>query len=235
MTTDTVPTLSTVEEATALLNQLAADNDQVWVFWDRGWGGHGEPAEISIIAGDDGGNPSAHITSDVYRILCDRKTIAANSYGGFKKRRCHDFKAPPAPERPGPTSKEIAEKVIRAYVADNPTVPLEATFFRGLTGNAWSPIAEEAVTTVSYDPSWHILVHPGGSDVRVVAIGDVDQAGAYWARAIGDGTHFPYPSGADGALDEAALASHFAEAVLAQARVLGEARDAALVRQGGNQ
>lgn len=85
------PTLTSVEDALALMARLAERFDWVAVFWDRGWGDHGESAEISIIVDGNGQMPYAYLTTDLYKELRGRKLIAENTYGGYKARRVHDF------------------------------------------------------------------------------------------------------------------------------------------------
>lgn len=85
------PTLAAVDDAMALMTRLAKRFEWVAVFWDRGWGDHGETAEISIIVDGNGQMPYAYLTAELYKELRSRGVIAGNTYGGFKARRVHDF------------------------------------------------------------------------------------------------------------------------------------------------
>jgi hypothetical protein len=127
-----IPTLTTVDEAAALLNELAETYDWVCVFWDRGWGDSGQIAEISIIADGDGQNPKARITDDVYNGLRQQKVIQPNSYVGFKKRRLHDFKnVQPEPSHEvlaAEARKAAGESLCRELLETETDMPLAAEF-----------------------------------------------------------------------------------------------------------
>jgi hypothetical protein len=128
----TIPTLTTADDARTLLEELAADNDWVSVFWDRGWGDSGQAAEISIIVDGDGQNPRAFLTKETYRELVDRKAIQPNSYGGYKARRVHDYKyVPPAKSAAvlaAEAARAVAESLCRELLGSVADVPLAAEF-----------------------------------------------------------------------------------------------------------
>lgn len=209
--TTTVPTLSTVDDAHALLRQLAETHDWVSVFWDRGWGDHGETAEISIIVDGNGAEPKAHVMPEVYRALVDRKIVEGNSYGGFKKRRIHDFQTPPKPERTGPNPTEVAEGVVRSVLATVDGMSVRARFYRGANpGNALNPVNEEVVQTAGFDRGWYVLVCPGHSDAVVTGWGN-DYSG--FGDTVGEANLVTYPKSGDGVIDEMLLAALLAEAV----------------------
>jgi hypothetical protein len=86
------PTLTTVDEATALMRRLAARFGWVSVFHDRGWGDSDQKAEISIMVDGDGDMPAAWLTREVYAALVDQRIVGPDTYGGYKARRIHDFK-----------------------------------------------------------------------------------------------------------------------------------------------
>jgi hypothetical protein len=86
------PTLTTVADARATMEDLAGRYDWVSVFWDRGWGDSGQVADISITVDGDGQMPIARITDDVYRDLLAQGIIAPNSLRTYKARKSHDFK-----------------------------------------------------------------------------------------------------------------------------------------------
>lgn len=219
--TNTVPTITTVEDAHSLLKQLADSHDWVSVFWDRGWGDSGQKAEISIIVDGNGNDPKAMITTDVYRALLNQKIIGTDCYAGFKARRDHDFKTPPEPERTGPDPAEVAEKVIRSVLADLGDLSVKARFFRGINkGNAWNPINEEVVYTPGYDLGWYVNVSPGGANVHITAWVN-DTAG--FGDTI-DGETVSYPKTGDGLVDEDALRELLVAAIRRQAAVVVQAR-----------
>lgn len=91
-----VPILVTTDDALRAMQNLAAENERVGVFWDRGWGDSGEVAEISIIVDGNGQNPRAFITPDVYNFLLLGNVIAPNSLYTFKARKFHEFVVPEA-------------------------------------------------------------------------------------------------------------------------------------------
>jgi len=128
----TIPLLTTVDEAAAKLRELAETHDWVYVFWDRGWGDHGEPAEITIVVDGDGQDPKARITADVYRQLREQNVVAANTYGGYKARRVHDFKCvfpPPSPRELAARARQAAGETLCHELVDTVTdVPLAAEF-----------------------------------------------------------------------------------------------------------
>jgi hypothetical protein len=200
--TETIPTLTTVFEAVVTLETLANDHDWVSVFWDRGWGDHGEKAEITVIVDGDGQKPHAHITRDVYRALVDQKLIAANSYGGYKARRLHDYKTPPAPEKTGPTSNDIAEIVIRKLMHDLADQPIRTEFYRGLTKGPRARVKYETVDTPAMDGTWFVLLLPGHSDVAMSA----QEPGFLGPEIIGVmADRLDYPRDSDGQVDINAL------------------------------
>lgn len=86
-----VPTLDTVEEAVALLDQLRSRYEWVSVFWDRGWGESDDRLEISIIEGGNGQVPRAYITPDVYERLVVFVVVNPNTLQTFKARKIHDY------------------------------------------------------------------------------------------------------------------------------------------------
>lgn len=92
MTEIEVPTLGTPSMALGMLELLRKDHEWVSVFWDRGWGDHGEKAVISIIVDGDGQKPLAYITKSVYKELLADGTIEPNTLQTFKARRLHDFR-----------------------------------------------------------------------------------------------------------------------------------------------
>ena len=171
MTTETtIPTLTTAEEATALLADLAEAHDWVSVFWDRGWGDSGQTAEISIIIDGNGQEPKAYLTDEAYRVLLADKTIPPNSLKTFKARKPHDYKTPPVPEKTGPTPGEVAEQVIRRVLASMPDKPVEAEFYRGLDPHSRYPrVMYEYATTPAYDASGYVDVKPCAFEVIVSA------------------------------------------------------------------
>lgn len=85
------PTLTTTAEAVQLMADLSARFDDVGVFWDRGWGDHGEEAGISIIVDGDGQAPVAWLTDDVYDDLRSTSVIGPNVLNTFKARRFHEY------------------------------------------------------------------------------------------------------------------------------------------------
>lgn len=166
---ETPPTLTTVDDARAFLAQLAETHDWVSVFWDRGWGDHGEKAEITIIVDGNGQKPLACLTPDVYKQLVKSGTVAENSYGGYKARHIHDYKTPPPVEKTGPTSNDIAEQVIRKLMHDLADQPIRAEFYRGLTKGPRARVKYETVDTPAFDGTWFVLLLPGCSDVAMSA------------------------------------------------------------------
>lgn len=86
------PTLTTVAEATVLLDRLAGQHEWVYVFWDRGWGDSGNRTDITICVNGNGDMPYAYLTRDAYRALVDQRIVESDSYGGHKARRVHDYK-----------------------------------------------------------------------------------------------------------------------------------------------
>lgn len=221
--TTTVPTLTTVEDAHALLRQLAEAHDWVSVFWDRGWGDSGQTAEISIMVDGHGNDPKAYLTKDVYRALVNQGIVGEDTYGGFKARRIHDFKAPPVPERTGPNPVEVAERITRSVLGELHDLSVRARFSRGVNKrNALNPINEEVVETAGFDRGWYVNVSPGHSDVHISAwAGD--------AAGFGDkvsGQDVVYPKSDDGVIDEAGLRVLLVDAIRAQSAEVQAARAA---------
>lgn len=166
----TVPTLTAVEDAHALLRELAESHDWVSVFWDRGWGDAGQTAEISIIVDGDGQQPKALITPEVYRDLLAQKIVGENSLKTFKARRVHDFKTPPVPEKTGPTANDIAEQVVRDLMEAHPDWPLRAEFYRGLDPDSRLPrVMHEVVENEPHADGRRVLMLPGHSSVAISA------------------------------------------------------------------
>jgi hypothetical protein len=200
----TIPTLTTAADATALLEQLAADNEWVSVFWDRGWGDSGQKTEITIIVDGDGQHPKAHITADVYQALLNAGIIQPNSLNTFKARRLHDYKTPPEPE-PTVNPGKTAETVIRDIVFSTPDTPIVARFFRGIQQDAYGPqVAEETTSTPAAKAGWFVLLLPGCTDVALSA----QKPGFGGHDIIGGGpaSCLAYPTTDDGGVDVEALA-----------------------------
>ncbi len=203
-----VPTLTTVEEATALLAQLAETYDWVSVFWDRGWGE--SPLEISIVVGGNGQDPKAHLTDEVYRALRSAGTIPPNTLKTFKSRRLHDYRRPPEREQTGPTANDVAEQVIRAVFDEHPDWPMHAEFYRGLDPDSDTPRTMydhlySAIYARSRGGVWHVLAHPGCREVCVslqepTALGPMTHGGAAAVDIV------QYPRTPDGDVDLDALA-----------------------------
>lgn len=85
----------TAEEAIEIMMGL----DSPMIYFDRGWGDHGEEAEITIINDGNGNKPFARITKETYKELLGHPQVMPNSYSGYKARRIHDFrKEPVSPE-----------------------------------------------------------------------------------------------------------------------------------------
>lgn len=216
-----IPTLSTVEDATALLHTLAETHEWVSVFWDRGWGDSGQPLEISIIVDGDGQQPKAWITADVYKELRAQQVIGDNTLMTFKARRLHDYKTPEAEKPTGPSSTEVAEQAIRRYMADHPEQPIVAEFYRGLSRNAYGHPQvdhEYAETPAAADNGWYVLVIPGHSDAAISA-----QKPDFLGHSIvggGVADTFQYPHTGSGDVDVEALAGDVFQAQLA--KVVGE-------------
>lgn len=165
-----VPTLTTIEDAHALLRTLAETHNWVSVFWDRGWGDSGQVAEISIIVGGNGQQPLAFVTPDVYRDLLGQKIVEGNSLKTFKARRVHNFKTPPMVEKTGPTSNDIAEQVIVSVMEAMPAAPLRAEFYRGLDPDSRTPRPMyEVVENERHPDGRRILMLPGHSSVAISA------------------------------------------------------------------
>jgi hypothetical protein len=160
---DTIPTISSVEEATDTLHTLAHDHDRVSVFWDRGWGDSGQTADITIMVDGNGNDPKVRITDEVYRTLIAENIIGGNTYGGFKKRRIHDFKTPQPEERTDPTSNEVAEQVIIDLMVDHADLPIRASFWRGIRQPG------EFLQTPAAGDGWFVMLIPGHSDVAMSA------------------------------------------------------------------
>lgn len=195
--TTTIPTLTTTEDATNLMAELAASNEWVAVFWDRGWGDSGQPVDISIIVDGDGQNPKAWITPDVYTELLKQHTIAPNSLQTFKARRIHDFKSPPKPE-PQITPSMVAEQTVRDLMAQMDNLPLQSEFFRGLDPNSRRPriMHEHDYTgTAKQDTTRYVRLHPVLDGVIVSA--HIYTPG-FGMDLVGEVTTVPYPAGTDG-------------------------------------
>ncbi len=168
-------TLTTSADAEALLTLLAADHDEVSVYWDRGWG-HNGAAEISIVTDGNGRTPHAYITPEVYTDLIRREVVGGNSLMTAKDRRVHDFKSRPRAVRTGPTTGEVAETVIRAIFAGLPSEPLRAEFFRGVQrGPHGLQVRYEVVTTPACGREYFVGLHVGSSDVAISAVGQHDR------------------------------------------------------------
>lgn len=200
-----VPTLTTVDEATALLAQLAETHDWVSVFWDRGWGE--SPLEITVIVGGNGQDPKAYLTDEVYRALRKSEVIPSNILKTFKSRRLHNYKTPPEPEQTGPTPNDIAEKVIRAVFADHPDWPMHAEFYRGLNPDSTVPEVmhehlHSRILGKAKGGVWHVLLLPGCRDVAV----SVQEPTVAGPRIYGKADIVTYPRTADGDVDLDALA-----------------------------
>lgn len=200
-----VPTLTTVDEATALLAQLAETHDWVSVFWDRGWGE--SPLEISVIVGGNGQDPKAYLTDDVYRALRAAEVIPPNTLKTFKSRRLHNYKTPPEPERTGPTANDIAEQVIRGIFNDYPDWPMHAEFYRGLDPDSDVPrtMHEHLYSTVygkSRGGIWHVLLLPGCRDIPI----SVQSPSILGPSLHGEVTIVSYPRTPGGDVDLDALA-----------------------------
>lgn len=171
MTTETetpIPTLTAVQDAHALLEDLAARHEWVSVFWDRGWGE--SPLEISIIVDGDGQDPKAWITTDVYRALLDQKTIQPNSLATHKARKLHDYQTPPPAEPTGPDPGVVAEQLIRSVMDTMADKPIRAEFYRGLdiTGR-YPKVLHEIVKTPGRPAAGFVLILPGGSSAAISA------------------------------------------------------------------
>jgi hypothetical protein len=230
--TDTIPTLTTVEDAHAKLRELAEHHEWVSVFWDRGWGDSGQTAEISIIVNGNGQEPLAWLTAEVYRALRDQRTVGENTLMTYKKRRVHDFKAPPVEEPTGPTANDVAEEVIRSIMADRPDLPIVARFYRGLERGPFGPVInEDFVETPAADSGWFVMLIPGHSDVAMSA----QEPDFLGPRIIGGGVAdcLSYPQTGDEVDLEALAGETFRArllaaidekvAVIAAARAQGEA------------
>lgn len=172
MTTETIPTLATVDDAHNLLRELAETHDWVSVFWDRGWGDNDNPTEISIIVDGDGQQPKAYLTPAAYASLVDQGVVGDNTLMTFKARRSHDFKTPALVKRTGPTANEVAEQAIRRFMAHHPDWPIVAEFYRGLSrgiGGLPQINHEYAETPARGWQGMFVMVIPGCSDVAISA------------------------------------------------------------------
>ncbi|MCW6008707.1 hypothetical protein K1W54_29800 [Micromonospora sp. CPCC 205371] len=168
--TATIPTLTTVEDAHAMLRELAETHDWVSVFWDRGWGDSGQPLEISIIVDGNGQQPLAWITADVYRALLDQGIIPANTLKTFKARKLHNYKIEESEPEPAPTSNDIAEKVIRDLMRAHPEWPIRAEFYRGLDPTSRTPrVMHEIVENDRHPDGRRVLILPAAREVAVSA------------------------------------------------------------------
>jgi len=67
-----IPTITIETLAVAKMKELAETHEWVSVFCDRGWGDHGEVAEISIIVDGNGQKPIAYLSTEVYRSSVNR-------------------------------------------------------------------------------------------------------------------------------------------------------------------
>jgi hypothetical protein len=217
-TTETIPTLTTITGARAMLEMLAEDHDWVSVFWDRGWGDSGQTAEISIIVDGNGQDPRARITAEVYKALREQNIVGENTLMTFKARRVHDFKTPPKDEPSGPNPAEVAEQAIRRYMADHPEQPILAEFYRGLSrdGSGYPQVDHEyAETPAAGDNGWYVLILPGHSDAAISA----QKPDFLGHTIIGGGVAdtFQYPHTGNGDVDVEALAGGVFQAQLAAA------------------
>lgn len=221
--TATIPTLTTADEAHALLRELAEAHEWVSVFWDRGWGDSGQKAEIGIIVDGNGQQPKAWITPEVYAELRGQKLIAANSLKTFKARRIHDFKTPPPPDTTDSDRRRAAsEKVVRRLLADMPDVPVRVEFYRGLDPDSNRPrIMHEVVTTPAYDGTWFVLVLPTPTDAAISA----QEPSMLGPNIIGSAAVAAYPVADDGKLNESAMAERLGEVIRAKAAEIKAARD----------
>jgi hypothetical protein len=191
-TTD-IPTLTTVEEATNTLRELAETHDWVSVFWDRGWGDSGQTAEISIIVDGNGQQPKAWVTTEVYKQLVRRHVVGENTLMTYKARRVHDFKAPAVEEKTGPTANDVAEALIRAIVADRPDLPIKARFFRGLKrGRSGPVITEDEMETPAADDGWFVLLLPGCAEVAISAQEPTFMGPDIIGRGVADCVRYPH-------------------------------------------
>lgn len=183
-------TITTVDQAKTVLDQLAADHEWVSVFWNRGWGD--SPTDISIIVDGDGQNPRAQITRDVYTTLVSNQVIGANTYVGFKARRIHDYKAPPIPVKTGPRANDVAEEILRDLFAAHDELPLKTAFHRGIRKDPYNPIIEDTLTTGAYGTTdGYVNVSPGACEAYVSAW---TGTGLFGDR-IGDGVTVQFPVG----------------------------------------
>lgn len=199
--TTTVPTLTTVEDATAFLIKLAEGDNWVSVFWDKGWGD--SPLRISIIVDGNGQEPKAYITADVYRALVGTRAVGKDSYGGHKKRRIHDYVALMPTERSGPDPGEVAEQVIRSILADMDGKPVKVEFFRGFKQGPFGPVGQYQTVKSGKVVGRHVLLLPGGADLAISAQ-EPDFLG-YTIIGGGIADVVLYPRTADGDVDVAAL------------------------------
>lgn len=222
-TKTTVPTLTTTEEAHALLRELAETHDWVSVFWDRGWGDSGQVAEISIIVDGNGQKPKAFVTPEVYKELRDRKLIASNSLKTYKARRVHNFKAPPPPDTTdSDRRREASEQVVRRVLADMPDVPVRVEFYRGLDPDSHLPRSmHEVVSTPAYDGTFFVLVLPTPTDAAISA----QEPSFLGPSIIGAATVVQFPTTDDGELDEDATAERLREVIRAKVAEIQAARN----------
>lgn len=222
-----VPTLTTADEAHALLRELAETHEWVSVFWDRGWGDSGQTAEISIIVGGNGNQPLAWITPDVYLELRERKLIAANSLKTFKARRIHDFKTPPPPDTSdSDRRREASEQVVRRVLAEMSDVPVRVEFYRGLDPDSRVPrTMHEVVTTPAYDGTWFVLVLPSPTDAAVSA----QEPSILGPSIIDSATVVPFLTTEDGELYADGTAERLREVIGAKVAEI-EARQAEVRR-----
>jgi hypothetical protein len=203
MTTETIPTLTTTDEALAFMRDLAETHDWVSVFWDRGWGDSGQVAEISVIVDGDGQQPKAYLTAEVYKQLRADRSIPENTLKTFKARRLHDFKTPPEPE-PTVTANDVAETVVRDLIAAMPDAPIYAEFYRGLDPNSRTPsILHEYASTPTYDGrGWFVRILPGCSDAAISAAAAPQRY--FGPDLLGEVVCLDYPK-VDGEVDTSAL------------------------------
>jgi hypothetical protein len=205
VTVDQIRLIDTTADAVALLNELAESHDWVSVFWDRGWGDHGQTAEISIIVDGNGQKPHAHLTPAVYQALVADKVVGENTLMTYKARRVHDFKTPPVEEKTGPTSNDVVEQVLRDILNDHTEKPIRVRFYRGLERGTYGPrVVEEVVQTPAAEDGWFVLLIPGHSDVAISA----QKPSMFGADIIGGGVAgcLSYPKDAEGEPDLEALA-----------------------------
>jgi hypothetical protein len=184
-----IPTLTTTDEAHALLRELADSHDWVSVFWDRGWADSGQTAEVSIIVDGNGQEPKAFITADVYEALTAARVVEPDSLKTYKARRLHDYETPPVPEKASPDANDVAEQVIRDLMRAHPDWPIRAEFYRGLDPNSHTPrVTHEIVENAPQKDGRRVLMLPGAFEVAISAqergILGYNISGGGWAQVL---------------------------------------------------